>query len=153
MGLWEPGTVNYVTPTIIHAVCKQAWIDHKGGEEFTGPLRNPKEMHVTELVALDAETGDGAFDRCSYAMRANEVFHLNGAEVHVTAYHGNWSVDYVDDSERGFRFDERTLADVLTKQNGPHPNPYVARIEVAYASVARAGYGIRRDGTFDLWYD
>lgn len=155
MGLFDPGKINYVTPTIILAVCKQAAEDHAGGIEFTGPLRAPEDMHVTELVELDASKGDGTFDRCSHAMHTNETFKLNGSPCWITQYTGNWWVEYLQPigNDRPFKFDDATLADVLTKQNGPHPNPYVARIEVAYASVARAGYGIRKDGTFDLWYD
>jgi len=159
MGLWSAGKINHVTPTVINAVCTQAVADHVGSEEFVGAIRAPHEVEVNELVELPAEgESDSAFDRCSHALWSGERFTIHGYTYCIAQYYGSgWRISRViDNPELPYvpeKIGEVELAGILTAANGPHPNPYVARIEVTYAKVARAGYGIRKDGSFDIWYD
>lgn len=168
MGLWDAGKVEGVTPAIILAVCEQARKDHTFERDdllpsddlsYYPPVDIPAEdMPINELVELDpTAAGDGAFDRVSYAKAHDEIFKApNGSRWQVLNYHGKpWTLQDVDHPEiQVWTIPEKEIADWIIASNGLHPNPYVARIEVTYSSRgARAGYGIRKDGTFDCWYD
>lgn len=171
MGLWTPGKIeNIVTPQLLRAVCEIARRDHAFIEEPTaytkGRLLDADQMPINELEALDPETGDGAFDRVSHAMHTGETFASpNGEKWRVENYHGRpWTLRRVETVAEAMAnptrevtvrtIPETDIAAWLTASNGPHPNPYVARVEVTYShNGMRAGYGIRRKGQIELWYN
>lgn len=156
MGLFDPGNIAGVTSATIMAVCKQAYADHREGVgEWLLSIRKPEDMEVNELVELDASKGDGVFDRVSHAMHEGETFRSPKGETwKVTAYYlSSWELTSQDRPDSKVNVPEKDVYAWIMADCGEQPNPYVARIEVTYGTVQRAGYGIRKDGTFDLWYN
>ena len=177
VSLWEPGKIEGITPEIILNTCVTAYRDHVGmespvpgfeAEHAADPpakTLSPLDMPINEIGTVE---GDQAFDRVSFAKWNKEKFidPANGVEFEVADYFGSgdkpWRVQEPgwtsEEPEEGVGpsklFTEAEIAAWLTEQNGPHPDPYVARIELTYNEKGhRAGYGIRKSGKCELWYN
>jgi hypothetical protein len=164
MTLWAPGTIEGITPAILTRVCYTAARDHAAPTEIQDYMTaeefdpseycdiNPDAMPIRDVFTPE---GDSAFDRVSRGKSDGEVFTLHGKEWRVKDCYGRpWRLELVaDPSFIGRDFNEREIADALNATR-PHPNPYVAVVEVEYSSRGyRAGYGVRVDGSLDLWYN
>lgn len=124
------------------------------------PLLTPSTVTINEIRTVE---GDKDFDRCSFARWANEEFQYNGWQYIIRDYHGTsgmpWRIapanpENVTIGDAAVNISERMLASLLTAQNGPHPDPYIALVEVTYDTAGhRAGYGVRRSGACSCFYD
>jgi hypothetical protein len=171
MGLWSPGTLEGITSSILARVCEQAFEDHVAAfgprEQYdvrpvATDMLAPSDMPIREIS--NDLSGDLAFDRVSYARATGETFWYGSVKFRVSDYGAGWTIEALTDAtypggeiragDKLRKIPEDQIARLLDSQNGAHPNPYVARVEVSYDSADhRAGYGIRADGSFALWYD
>lgn len=179
MGLWEAGTIEGLTVAMLQRVAACAYQDHnytprecdcrdednmRAGEPCAdwcatnrapiAPMLKPHAMPINEVAAPD---GDMAFDRVSFARWNGQRFWFEGRAYVVETYAGKWGCRVVKGDDTGaLRFDipESTIARQLNAENGAHPDPYIACVEVTYDTAGhRAGYGVRRSGSCSCWYD
>jgi hypothetical protein len=157
MSLSSPGKLEGLTVDVIRRVCEQAHRDHQTEDKTYSADLEPDKMPIRDIFP---PTGDQTFDRVSLAMHEGETFWLHSVEWRIVNYHGcPWTCQAQNDVMDVRKGDKRTNIpeDVIARQlnaQRPHPNPYVCAIEIEYSSRGfRAGYGIRKDGRADIWYN
>lgn len=177
MGLWEPGTIEGLTVSMIQRVTARAHEDHdyqprecdcrdddnmRAGEPCAewcssnrAPIAPMLAPHAMTVNAIESPQGDNAFDRCSHARWEGERFaHATRGGTWVVAdYVSRWRIRETESGETEY-VGETELARWIVASCGEHPDPYIALVEVTYDVAGhRAGYGVRRSGAVSLWYD
>ena len=145
-----------VSESTLATARKRAIDDHRGSTEY--PPIAP--LLVSATVVRVNPASDTAFDRCSFARWERETFTYDGRAWRIADYFGRsgsaWRCIPIDDEKASpvAILSESALASVLTSQNGPHPDPYIASVELTYDVAGhRALYGIRASGSLVLWQD
>jgi len=173
--LYEPGKIDGLTAGMLQRVTQRAYDDHnfqprecdcivldsndpsRPHDNYcstnlfpVAPMLLPSQVAINEIAEPKE---DQNFDRVSYGRWHEEHFWLGGERYKVITYHGPWTC--VTDAGVVRRdIPERVIAHQLTWENGPHPDPYIAVVEVTYDTAGhRAGYGVRRSGSISIWYD
>jgi hypothetical protein len=173
--LFTPGKITDLTAGMIQRVVAAAYRDHnyqpgpcdctvldsqdhsRPHDDWCAMLRHPdaKVLSPAEIVINEVAEpgGDQAFDRVAYARGEGERFWYDGGRYRVVDFPGRWVCE-ADDGSRRPDIDQETIAWQLTLEHGPHPDPYIAVVEVTYdVDGHRAGYGVRRSGAVSCWYD
>jgi len=155
----------------IHADhCRTERAEWESDEDYADYVENHAgnipwdEMPIRDWKTAEEIGGDSNFDLISQAAwnETPVIVSFEGEEWKVSPRVGGTALIAVTDENRiarigswsGCKISEKDCADLIRASGFVNPDPYIGLIEVQYHSKGwRAGYGVRRSGAADCWYN